>query len=128
MALTYPELAPLTAAIIGGAMEVHSFLGPGLLENGYEEALYWELIDRELAVQRQSLHPIIYKSHVIPGAYRLDLVVNDLIVVEIKSVEKVLAVHKSQVRTYLKITNRHVGLLFNFNVEHMREGIFRVSL
>lgn len=128
MALSYPEFEPLTSGIIRGAIEVHSHLGPGLLEHTYEEALYWELVDNGYEIQRQSLHPIIYKTHVIPGAYRLDLIVNDSIVVEIKSVEKVLAVHKSQVKTYLKITNLHIGLLFNFNAEQMRHGIFRISL
>ena len=128
MTLSYPEHTALTSRIIHGAMEVHSYFGPGLLENAYEEALYWELVDGGMVVQRQSLHPVVYKSHVIPNAYRLDLIVNDVVVVEIKAVEKVIALHKSQVLTYLKITNRHIGLLFNFNTEHMRDGIFRISL
>jgi GxxExxY protein len=128
MTLSYPELVPLTSAVIHAAIEVHSHLGPGLLENVYEEAMYWELSESGLAVRRQHVHAIIYKTHVIPGAYRLDLLVNDAVVVEIKSVEKVLPVHKSQVRTYLKMINRHVGLLFNFNVDQMRHGIFRISL
>ena len=128
MALSYPELIPLTSKIIHAAIEVHSHLGPGLLENVYEEALNWELVDSGLSVRRQHLHAIIYKAHILPGAYRLDLLVNDAVVIEIKSVEKVLPVHKSQVRTYLQMTSPRVGLIFNFNVEQMRQGIFRISL
>ncbi|HEX6575067.1 MAG TPA: GxxExxY protein [Gemmatimonadaceae bacterium] len=128
MPLSYPEFKPLTSAIIHGAIEVHRHLGPGLLEHIYEEALYWELVDKGMAVQRQSLNPIVYKSHVIPGAYRLDMVVNDTVVIEVKAVERVLPVHRAQLLTYLKITQRHVGLLLNFNTEQMRQGIFRVSL
>jgi GxxExxY protein len=128
LALSYPELVPLTSEVIHAAIEVHSHLGPGLLENIYEEALNWELVDSGLSVRRQHLHPIIYKAHVLPGAYRLDLLVNDAVVVEVKSVEKVIPVHKSQVRTYLQMTHCHVGLIFNFNVEQMRDGIFRIVL
>ena len=127
MALSYPEFTSLTSAIIKGAIEVHNYFGPGLLEHVYEEALYWELVDNGLTVQRQRLNPVLYKAHVIPGAYRLDLIVNGAVVVEIKAVDKVIAVHKSQVVTYLKMTNLHVGLLLNFNVEQMRHGIFRIS-
>jgi GxxExxY protein len=128
MSLSYPELAPLTSAIIHGAIEVHTYFGAGLLEHVYEESLYWELLDNGLAVQRQRRSPVIYKTHLIQDAYRLDLVVNDVVVVEVNAVEKVAPVHKSQLRTYLKLTNRHVGLLLNFEVEQMRHGIFRVSL
>ena len=128
MALSYPEFEPLTSAIIHGAIEVHKYFGPGLLEHVYEESLYWELLDGGFTIQRQSFNPVIYKTHHIPDAYRLDLIVNDVVVVEIKAVEKVVPVHKAQVRTYLKLTGRHVGLILNFQVEQMRHGIFRISL
>ena len=128
MSLSYPESEPLTRAIIGAGIEVHSVLGPGLLESTYEECLYWELMDCGLVVDRQKPLPIIYKSRVIPDSYRCDFVVNNCVVVEAKAVEKVLAVHKAQVRTYLKLTRLHVGLLMNFNVDRLVNGISRISL
>jgi GxxExxY protein len=128
MSLSHPELENLTRRIIRAGIEVHGCLGPGLLESVYEECLYWELRDAGLAVQRQSLIPIIYKSRVIPGAYRLDIVVNESVIIEIKSIDKVLPVHKSQVLTYLKLTRRPLGLLCNFNSPRFVDGLTRISL
>lgn len=127
MGLTYPESIPLTKEIIGAAIEVHKHLGPGLLENAYDEAINIELTDRKLVVERQRSIPLIYKSHSIQAVYRPDMIVSKLVIVEVKAVEKVLPVHKSQVLTYLRMTGLHVGLLLNFNVPFMTEGIFRIS-
>jgi GxxExxY protein len=128
MGLTYPESIPLTKEVIGAAIEVHKYLGPGLLENAYDEALNIELTERRLSVERQRSIPLIYKSHSIQAVYRPDMIVGGLVIVEVKAVEKVLAVHKSQVLTYLKMTGLHVGLLLNFNVPAMTGGISRISL
>ena len=128
MALSHPETHRITERIIGAAFEVHHVVGPGLLESIYEECLYWELVDRDLKVRRQCAIPIRFKSRKIAGAYRLDLVVEEKVVVEVKSIEKVLQVHKAQVLTYLRMTDLKVGLLFNFNSTPVTSGIHRVSL
>jgi GxxExxY protein len=127
MGLTYPESVPLTKEIIGAAIEVHKYLGPGLLESAYDEALNIELTCRNVVVDRQRSIPLLYKSHMIQAVYRPDMIVSGLVVVEVKAVEKTLPVHKSQVLTYLKMTGLHVGFLFNFNVPFMTEGISRIS-
>jgi GxxExxY protein len=126
--LSHPESLALTNRIIGSAIEVHKTLGPGLLESTYENCLYFELSDSGHEIERQCALPIIYKSHVLADAYRLDMVVDGKVLVEVKAVEKVLAVHRSQVLTYLKLTRLGVGLLINFNVGRLADGIARISL
>lgn len=128
MALSHLELNSLTELIIGAAIEVHRNLGPGLLEAMYEEPLYWELTDRGLAAEVERPVPVPYKSRVLRRSYRVDMIVNGLVLLEIKAVEKTLPIHKSQVVTYLKICNLRVGLLMNFNVERMIDGIARISV
>jgi GxxExxY protein len=128
MTLSHPETNELSSVLIGAAIEVHRELGPGLLESIYEECLYFELESLGVSVRHQESISIIYKGHEIKGTYRPDLVVNDLIVVEAKALEKVLPVHKAQVLTYLKLLKIPVGLLFNFNTELMIDGIVRISL
>jgi GxxExxY protein len=116
---------PLTEQIIGAAIEVHRELGPGLLESVYEECLCWEFRSRNISFVRQLELPIIYKGRRIQGSYRLDLVVDDAVVVEIKCVEKLLPVHEAQLLTYLKLTGKRVGLLINFKVPVLHRGIVR---
>ncbi len=118
----------LTGQIIGAALEVHSRLGPGLLESTYEECLGFELGQLNVTFSRQLLLPIKYRSIVLPKAYKVDLLINKEVIVELKVVEKVLPVHKSQVRTYLRHARLRRGLIFNFNEESLKSGIHRVSV
>jgi GxxExxY protein len=118
------ELETLTEQIIGCAMEVHRQLGPGLLEATYEEALCVELQDAELQYKRQVAYPVLYKGRKI-GEYRLDLIVQDAVVVEIKSVERFDSIFEAQVLTYLRVSGKRVGLLINFNSRLLKEGLKR---
>ena len=115
----------VTGAIVDAAMEVHTCLGPGLLESTYESRLCHELISRGYAVVRQLELPVIYKDTVVDAGYRLDLMVEDLVIVELKSVERVLPLHEVQLLSYLKLSNTRVGLLINFNVTRLKHGIKR---
>jgi GxxExxY protein len=117
----------VTRAIIGSAIEVHKVLGPGLLESAYELALAIELAARGVAFDRQIRCPIFYRGHCI-GDYRLDFMVADLVAVEIKSVEAIRPVFVAQMLTYLRATERHTGLILNFNVDCLRNGVRRVML
>jgi len=119
------EQDPLTAEIIGGAIEVHRSLGPGLLESVYEECLAIELVDRGLVVQKQAALPIVFKDRILDMGYRVDLLVNDSVIIELKAVERVLPVHEAQLLTYLKLSGKRTGLLLNFNSAYMRDGILR---
>ncbi|MCA1978480.1 MAG: GxxExxY protein [Thiobacillus sp.] len=121
------NLARLGEAIIGGAMRVHSALGPGLLESAYEVCLCHELSKTGLRVARQVALPIRYDGIELEAGYRLDLVVENSVVLELKSVEKILPVHIAQVVSYLNLGGYSVGYLLNFNVSHMRDGIRRLS-
>jgi GxxExxY protein len=116
----------ITLAIIQAAIEVHKVLGPGLLESIYLACLLYELRERGLKVVAEQLIPVRYKSLVLQGAYRIDLLVEDAVVVELKCVESVLPVHLAQVRTYLRATEKRVGLLINFNVDYLMKGVKRV--
>ena len=118
----------LSEAVIGRAIEVHRQLRPGLLESTYEECLCMELRESGLAVNRQVNVPIVYKGRPIAAIYRLDLIVSERIVVEIKAVERLAPVHEAQLLTYLKHTGIVTGLLFNFNVPVLRDGMRRLSL
>lgn len=122
------EHSELTRQIIGAAIEIHRHLGPGLLESTYESCLVYELEKLELSVQKQVTLPVVYKELQLPKAYRIDLLVNEQIVVELKAVDKILPVHEAQVLSYLKLSQRKVGLLFNFNVKMMKDGIRRFAL
>ncbi len=119
---------PITEGIIGAAIEVHRVLGPGLLESVYEECLCYELGLRKIAFQRQVELPIAYKELSLPGAYRLDLLVENAVVVEIKAIERILAVHEAQLLTYLRLTGKRAGLLINFNVARLVDGVVRKVL
>jgi GxxExxY protein len=121
------DINHLTESIIGCAIEVHRQLGPGLLEGTYEEAHCIELNDAGWKFQRQLLVPVIYKGRKI-GDYRLDLLVEDLLVVEIKSVERFDPIFEAQVLTYLRVTGKKVGLLINFNSRLLKDGLKRFVL
>jgi GxxExxY protein len=116
----------VSGVVVDSALTVHRALGPGLLESAYEECLACELRFRGLALTRQVSLPIVYRDLRIEAGYRLDLVIEDLIVVEIKAVERLLAVHDAQVLTYLKLSGRQLGLLINFNVPVIKLGIKRL--
>ncbi len=116
----------LSKVIIGAAIEVHRQLGQGLLENAYQAALECELALRNIPFERQKAIPILYKGNALNADYRLDFLVDNLVVVELKAVEKVEDVHLAQVLTYLRISGCKLGLLLNFNVVLMQKGIHRV--
>ena len=116
----------LSNIIIGAAIEVHKTLGPGLLESVYEECLCFELIQKRLNIKRQVQLPVIYKKVKLKCGYKLDIVVEDLVIVELKTVETLLPIHEAQLLTYLKLTNKKLGLLLNFNVPVLKDGIKRI--
>jgi len=121
------EPDPLTQRIIGCAIEVHRQLGPGLMEATYEEALCIELKDQGMSFIRQAGVPVFYKGHLI-GEHRPDLVVQDKVVVEVKSVERLIGVHQAQLLAYMRVLKKPVGLLLNFNSEVLRTGIRRLVI
>jgi GxxExxY protein len=120
------DINELSSNIIGAAIEVHKNLGPGLLESAYEECLCVELKLRGLSFERQKGLPIEYKGKKLDCGYRLDIVVEGKIIVELKSCEKIESIHTAQLLTYLKLAKLNLGLLLNFNVPVMREGIVRL--
>ena len=115
----------ITEKIIGAAMKVHSALGPGLLESAYQACLLYELKEQGLNVESEVVLPVVYEGKEIDAGYRLDLLVEDQVIVELKSVEKTLPIHEAQLITYLKLSGCKVGLLINFNVKHLRDGLTR---
>ena len=122
---TPEESRALTEAIIGAAIEVHKTLGPGLLESAYGVCLFHEFSMRGIAFRKEVDLPIAYKGVKLDCGYRLDLIVADQIVIELKAVEQVTPIHEAQLLTYLRLSGYRVGLLLNFNVAVMREGITR---
>jgi GxxExxY protein len=118
----------LSGRIIGAAIEVHRHLGPGLLESAYEACLAYELIERGMKVARQVPLPVLYKGVSVECGYRIDLIVDDLIICELKSVERLMEVHQAQMLSYLKLSGLHLGLLINFNQRVLRHGIKRIAL
>jgi GxxExxY protein len=125
--MTVEELNAISGQIVDAAIAVHTELGPGLLESVYEIALAYELRQRGFQVERQIPVPVQYRGIKFDEGYRLDLVVNDIVIVEIKSIETVTAIHKKQILTYLRLTNRPLGLFLKFNVNLMKEGISRIA-
>lgn len=120
------EINKLTSEIIGSAIEVHRILGPGLLESAYEECLCRELALRNISFERQLQLPIEYKGVKLDCGYRVDLLVARNIVIEIKSVESLLPIHQAQTLTYMRLGNWQVGLLINFNIHLLKQGIKRL--
>lgn len=118
----------LTSRIIGAAIEVHRALGPGLLESAYEECLCHELRLQGISFTRQVSLPVTYKTVRLDCGYRADLIVEDKVVVELKSVDEISGLHKAQLLTYLRISHTKIGLLFNFNVEVLKNGLVRLVL
>ena len=116
----------ITEKIIGCAIEVHRNLGPGLLESAYEECLSYELKQTGLKFERQVPLPVVYKGINLECGYRMDIVVENLIVVELKAIEKILPVHEAQLLSYLKIHNKKIGLLINFHVPVLKSGLKRI--
>jgi GxxExxY protein len=116
----------ISSKIIGCAIEVHRELGPGLLESAYEECLYFELKLASLRVEKQQILPVVYKEVHLDCGYRLDLVVEDKVIIEVKSVADIADIHLAQVMTYLKLSKCKLGLLINFNVDLVKNGIKRV--
>lgn len=118
--------AELTELILGCAIEVHKTLGPGLLESVYESCLAYELVKAGCCVDRQKALPVSYKGEELQEGFRLDLLVNDAVIVELKCVEKVLPIHEAQLYTYLKLSGKRTGLLLNFFTKVMKDGIHRI--
>jgi GxxExxY protein len=120
------QINQLSKDIIGAAIEVHRHLGPGLLESTYEACLVFELRQAGIPVEPQKPLPIVYKGLELPEAYRLDLLVADTIVVELKAVDKLEKIHEAQLLTYLRLTGRWLGLLINFNTVLLKDGVKRL--
>ncbi len=122
------ERDSLTESVIGLAIEVHRALGPGLLESVYQECLCYELKTNGIAFARQVALPVVYKAVKLDCGYRMDLVVDDRLVVELKTVEKILPIHEAQLLTYLRLSGIRTGLLLNFNTSVLKDGIKRMVL
>ena len=119
---------PLTRELIGAGIEVHRCLGPGLLESAYRECLCWELQHRGFTLERERALPLIYKGARVDVGYRIDLIVEERVLIELKCVERLATIHTAQVLTYLRLSGLRLGLLMNFNVSRLTEGIVRVVL
>jgi GxxExxY protein len=115
----------LTETVLSAAFAVHSGLGPGLLESAYEICLCHELSKRGIQFRRQVELPIVYDGILIDCGYRVDILVEETVVIEIKAIEKLLPVHEAQLMTYLKLSGKRIGLLINFNVKALKDGIMR---
>ncbi len=120
------DLNKLSQAIIGSAIEVHKELGPGLLESAYQACMFYALKERNLSVQKEKEMPVIFKEMTLDCGYRIDLLVEEKVVVELKAVEELSNVHMAQVLSYLKMGDFRLGLLINFNVKYLKDGIKRI--
>jgi GxxExxY protein len=121
------ELNEITGKIIECAIKVHKVLGPGLLESTYEVCLAHELKKAGLKVETQVFLPVVYDGIELDAGYRIDIIVEDKVIVELKTVESILPIHKAQTLTYLKLSNKKLGLLINFNVALLKNGIKRIA-
>jgi GxxExxY protein len=121
------DINDLTGKVIGAAIEVHKTLGPGLLESAYEECLCYELSQIDACFERQKELSINYKGIKLNCGYRLDILITNKLIIELKSCEALLPIHEAQILTYLKLTGVKVGVLINFNVPVLRDGIKRIS-
>ncbi len=120
------EINAITSAIINAAIEVHKALGPGLLKSAYESCLLYELREQGFQVEVQKSLPLIYKGVSLDCGYRIDLLVNNMVLVELKSVDVLAPIHQAQVLSYLKLSGIKVGLLINFNVKLLKNGLHRL--
>ena len=118
----------VTGEIVDASLKVHKSLGPGLLEKVYEDCLFYELEARKLKVSRQDRLPVHYEELVIQDAFRIDLLVEDSVIVELKSVDKLLHIHEAQILTYMKLARVDLGLLINFNMPLIKDGIKRFKI
>jgi len=121
------EINTITEKIIGCCIEVHKNLGPGLLESAYEECLAFELQNMGLKIERQKPVPITYKNIKLDCGYRIDILVENIVIIELKTVDAINPVHEAQILTYLKFANKKIGLLINFNVILLKNGIKRYA-
>jgi GxxExxY protein len=121
------DVNQITEKIIGAAIEVHRALGPGLLESAYEACLVYELNERGLKVEAQKPIPLVYKAVSLDCGYRLDVLVEESVIVEIKSIDRIMPIHRAQVISYLRLTGLPVGLLINFNVKLLKFGLERIA-
>ena len=124
----FDDINKLTGEVIGAAIEVHKILGPGLLKNVYERCLCRELVLRRFPFESQKLIPVVYKGIEIDCGYRMDIVVADKLIVELKACESLLPIHEAQLLTYLRLAGIKIGLLINFNVPVLKDGIKRMAL
>jgi len=122
------KINDITGEIVDASLKIHKALGPGLLERVYEDCLFYELEQRKLKVTKQQRIPIHYEELIIGEAFRLDLFVEDAVIVELKSAEALLPIHEAQILTYMKLANITTGLLINFNVPLIKNGIKRFKL
>src|SRR3954452_10390765 len=125
---TSPEIERVAKEIVDAAFKIHSKLGPGLLESAYLVVMEYELTKRRLRVQKEVPVPVVYEDVRLDAGYRLDLLVEGCVIVELKAVEKLHPVHEAQVITYLKLTGHRLGILINFNTKLIKDGIKRVIL
>lgn len=121
------QIDRIAKEVVDAAFKVHSNLGPGLLESAYEACLAHELTKRGYRVERQKAQPMIYEGLEIEVGYRLDLLVEDLIIIELKAVEQLAPIHQAQLLTYLKLSSKQLGFLVNFNVPLIKDGIRRIA-
>ena len=128
MGSSQPKRDPLTEVVIGLAIEVHRSLGPGLLESAYEECFCYELTSNDVPHQRQVPLPVVYRSIKLECGYRMDVVVDGRLIVELKTVDRLLPIHDAQMLTYLKLSGIRTGLLMNFNTPVLKDGIRRLVL
>lgn len=122
------DIEKIFKMVLDCSFRVHTALGPGLLESAYEECLFYELIQSGLIVRKQIPLPLIYKEVRLDAGYRIDLLIENKVIVELKSVESLVEIHMAQILTYLKLSECKLGLLVNFNVSHLKDGIKRVIL
>ena len=120
------KLNQITEAIIGAAVDIHRTLGPGLLESAYEACLVFELAERGLKIEQQKPLPIVYREVKLDCGYRLDILVEESVIVEVKSIDQIAPIHKAQLLSYLKLSGCKVGLLINFNVKVLKDGVVRM--
>jgi GxxExxY protein len=125
---TSPEIERVAHEIVDAAFKIHSKLGPGLLESAYQAFMVYELEKRGLAVAKEVPLPVVYEEVRLDLGYRIDLIVNDCVLVELKAVEKLHPIHEAQMLTYLKLTGKRLGLLINFNTKLIKDGIKRMVL
>lgn len=124
----HKEINDISYSIIGCAIKVHSELGPGLLESTYEVCLEKELLDLNYKVERQKELPVVYRDIKLEAGYRVDLLIEDKVIVELKSVEEIHPIHQAQILTYMKLAKKSLGLLINFNVKILKNGVSRFIL